>query len=165
LKSCGKMFMNLGAMVVAAWAVVTAFKWPLKTALFPLVVGIPFFLMATAEFALTLSRKKRLAEKEAAPETHVVEKGSEALPAGKTAVAYLLIISLLLIILLLGFPAGITLFVFLYLKVYGKEKWEISLFLTAVAYASLYGLFIKILNIPFHKGWLWEGLRSVGIEI
>jgi hypothetical protein len=159
----GKTFMTLGAMIVAAWATITALKWPLKTALFPVVVGIPFFLMATIELFLTLSGKDGMPRKDSPVNAPPPEEERESLPAGKTVVAFLLVMSLFALILLVGFVAGITLFVFLYLKVYGKERWGISLVLTAAACASIYGLFVRILNIPFPAGWVVERLRSMGI--
>ena len=46
-----KASLSLGVVIMAlsAWAVVSAFGWPWKAALFPLAIGIPMFLLAGAE--------------------------------------------------------------------------------------------------------------------
>ena len=42
--------MSLVLMIACVYGVITATKWPMKTALFPIVVEIPVFFMALAVF-------------------------------------------------------------------------------------------------------------------
>jgi hypothetical protein len=61
---------------------------------------------------------------------------------------------------LLGFSITIPLLVFSYLKIQSGEKWAISLFLTAVAWLVFYGLFVRLLTLPFPEGLIftWIGV-------
>jgi hypothetical protein len=66
-------------------------------------------------------------------------------------------------VLLIGFPIAVPLFVFLYMKLQGKEKWGVSLLMTFIAWASFYGLFVKFCDVPFMEGWVQQGLKVLGI--
>lgn len=146
--------MNLGAVAIAAWFVLTALKWPLKTAIFPIIVGIPVFFMALVELLYSLTQKEGITEKVDEEDINLPKIEEEALPVGRTLLSFMFIIGLLLLIFLFGFPLGVPLFVFLYLKIQGKESWGISVGLTALAWGSLYGLFVRLLNTPFPEGWV-----------
>jgi len=163
MRFSGKTWMSLSLMVIAAWAVITALKWPFTTALFPVVVGIPVFFLATSEFFSSLSKRKETVREVSSENAIPSEEKAEPLPVDRALVAFLLIIGFFLIIALLGFLIGVPLFIFLYLKIYGREKWGISVGFTAIAWACFYGLFIWLLNIPFEEGWLQEGLHALGI--
>jgi len=157
-----RVFMALGAMAVSAWMVIAALKWPLKTALFPVVIGIPVFLMALVEFLFSLYEKQEPAKKgkETLPPS---EPREEKLPLRRILFGFLFGVFLFVLILSFGFPIAIPAFVFLYTKVYGEEKWCLSLGLTAAAWVSFYGLFVWLLRLPFEKGLLQQGLKLLGI--
>ena len=154
--------MALGSTVISAYMVITALKWPLKTALFPVAIGIPVFLLAMSELALSLWGKE---------ETVNIPSMSPALPEGeeqelptrKIIFGFLFGVGFFALILLFSFPIAIPLFVFLYMKVYGKERWGITLILTAAAWASFYGLFVMVLHTLFGKGLLQTALKSLGV--
>ena len=78
-------------------------------------------------------------------------------------VAFILIFSFFLLVLLVGFPIAVPLFVFLYTKIYGKEKWWLSAGVAAGAWAGFYILFVLISNMHFGDGWIQQGLRAIGI--
>ena len=63
----------------------------------------------------------------------------------------------------LGFFIGIPLIVFLYLKVQSGESWPLSIGLTLFALLFFWGLFVKLLTLPFPQGVLfaWLGLDWV----
>ena len=46
--------MNLSLMTIAVGVVITAIKWPFKTAFFPVIVGVFLFFGATADLLLNL---------------------------------------------------------------------------------------------------------------
>lgn len=163
MRDKGRIFMSLSAMVIAAWIVITALKWPLGTALFPVIIGIPVFLMAMGELLLTISEKKHITEKQSTEALNVSKKMNKASSAPRTLLAFVMVGGLFLLILSLGFQIGVPLFVFLYLKIYGRERWGISMVLTASAWASIYIFFIRILNFPFQEGWVQKTLRTIGI--
>ena len=70
------------------------------------------------------------------------------------------IVGLFVAIWMIGFNIAIPLFVFLYLKVESREKWWFSLLFAGVGWAFVYGLFIRVLHIPFPEPqlFLWLGL-------
>jgi heme/copper-type cytochrome/quinol oxidase subunit 4 len=63
------------------------------------------------------------------------------------------------LVVLAGFPIAVPLFVFLYLKLQGREGWAMSLALTAGVFALFYGLFDALLHLPFPSGWLPDLLK------
>jgi hypothetical protein len=48
----------------------------------------------------------------------------------------------------------------LYLKLQGREGWVVSLALTAAVWGVFYGLFDRLLHLPFPAGWVqqWLGI-------
>jgi len=70
------------------------------------------------------------------------------------------ILGLFFAIWLLGFSMAVVLNTFLYLKVGAREKWLITIVLTAIAWVSFYGLFIYTLHVPFPDGLLLEWWRG-----
>jgi hypothetical protein len=61
---------------------------------------------------------------------------------------------------LLGFPIAIPLMMFAYFKFQGQEPWRLSIMLTVIAWFFFYGLFVRLLNLPFPDGHVqtWLGL-------
>ena len=143
--------------------ILTAIKWPFKTALFPLVIGVSVFLMAGAELILSLMARERKASKQGTLDFQLSEGMDEAVALRRTWVAFGWIASFFLLILSVGFSIAVPLFVFSYVKIHGKEKWGISILMGALAWVFFYGLFIRLLNTPMMEGWLFRGLRAIGI--
>lgn len=52
----------------------------------------------------------------------------------------------------LGFLVAIPLFLFLFLKIWAKESWLMSLALAAAVPAIVYLTFVYILSVPLHRG-------------
>jgi hypothetical protein len=59
----------------------------------------------------------------------------------------------------LGFSAAVPVVTFLYLRIGAREPWLISTVLTLLAFGFFYGLFDRVLRIPFPPGQLlgWLG--------
>ena len=55
-------------------------------------------------------------------------------------------------IYLLGFLIAIPLFLFLFLKLWARESWKLSLCLSGVVVGITYFLFMYILRVPLHRG-------------
>jgi len=159
----GRTWMSLGVMVVAAWGVIKALSWPLTTALFPVVIGIPVFILAASEFISSLSKSEKKDIKPSAKGAVPRKEKTERIPLRKDVLAFLLILSFFFLILLVGFPIAVPLFVFLYMKIYGREKWGLSAGLAAAAWGGFYGLFVLVSNIHFEEGWIQQGLRALGV--
>jgi len=163
MRFSGRTWMSLGVMVVAVWAVIKALSWPLTTALFPVVIGIPVFILAASEVFSSFSKGEETTGDRSAKGAVSKREKPERIPAGRDVLAFLLILSFFLLILLVGFPMAVPLFVFFYVKIYGREKWVLSIGLAAMAWTGFYGLFIVVSNIHFEEGWIQQGLRALGI--
>ncbi len=136
-------------MIATGYGVVTAWHWPAKAALFPLAIGIPLFCFAAAEAAWALFGSRERGG--AAMDFQVSVEGHGTRRTG-IAVAWML--GFFAAIMLLGFPIAVPLFVFLYLRLQGREGWVLSVVMTAVVWALFYGLFDRLLHLPFAVGWL-----------
>jgi putative tricarboxylic transport membrane protein len=142
-------------MIVAGYGVIAASAWPWKAALFPLVIGIPLFCLAAAEALWTLLGKAPAQPDEA--KDFQLSIGKDSLR--RTLVATGWILAFFAAIVLLGFPVAVPLFVFLYLRLQGREGWIVSIVMTAAVWGVFYGLFDLMLHLPFPTGWLvaWLG--------
>jgi hypothetical protein len=153
--SPGKVIMTAAIVAVTGWMVLTAWSWPFRAALFPLVVGIPVFVMAVVELALTLLGKvKGIEEESLGADFRLSDAIDQRLADQRTMHMALWIVAFFALILVVGFPIAAPLFFLLYLKFGAKESWGIAIGLAAVAWLSFYGLFVVLLNTPFEAGWL-----------
>lgn len=158
-----KNLMNLVLMVISAIVIITALKWPLKAALFPLIIGIAAFGMSTAEFLLGTfeKEKEKGAKKEAAIDFSFSEDIDKTVALRRTLIIFAWILGFFLMVILFGFPITVPLFMFIYLKFQGREKWGISIILSALGWGCFYGLFVWLLDTPFEEGLL-QKLLGIG---
>lgn len=158
-----KVMLSFCLMVLTAWMTITAFKWPLQTAIFPLIIGIPVFFMSTIEFCLSILGKE--GDDRGTSDEYFKVPGNEETPllTRRFLLAFIWIFGLFLLILLFGFVLAIPLFVLLHLKLHGREKWGLTLGLTFVTWGVFYCLFVKILHVPFQEGLAQRGLRALGV--
>ena len=59
---------------------------------------------------------------------------------------------------LLGSLIALPLFLLLYLKVRSKEGWVLSVGMAVAMFGFLYGVFVAVLSVRLHEGWLWNRL-------
>ncbi len=162
MKSSGRAWMSLAIMLVAVGIIISALRWPFKAALFPMVVGIPLFILSTVQFLKSAFLGKGHI-KEATIDFKLSEMEDKALEKKRTIHIFLWILGFFFMVLLIGFPIAVPLFVLLYMKLQGKEKWGVSLLLTFIGWVSFYGLFVKFCDVPFMEGWVQQGLRALRI--
>jgi hypothetical protein len=157
MHSKASLVLGVGIMLLSAAAVVIALDWPWKARLFPLVIGIPVFCMATAEVVSGLLDPAARSEAMEFKLTGHTPGGSVA---RRTLLAVAWMIGFFAAIVLLGFLVAVPLFVFLYLKLQGREGWGMSLGFCAAVWAFFYGIFDRLLHLPFPAGWIqqWFGL-------
>jgi putative tricarboxylic transport membrane protein len=136
-------------MIMSGYGVVTATAWPWKAALFPLVIGVPLFCLAAAEALWTLFGS---APVDTDAKDFQLSTGKEAGRRTTAAVAWIL--AFFAAVVLLGFPIAVPLFVLLYLKLQGREGWVLSILMTLGVWGVFYGLFDRLLHLPFPTGWL-----------
>ncbi len=147
----------LAVMAVAAFGVYGALGWPLKAKLFPLVIAIPLFFLASAEAAWTMFGR---ATKSDAVDFQMSDHLPRAQVLRRTLLAAGWILGFFALILLLGFKVAVPLFVLLYLRLQGREGWVLSLAFAFGLWAFFYGLFDYLLHLPFPAGWIqtWIGI-------
>ena len=138
-------------MAVSGYGIVAAWSWPWKAALFPLAIGIPLFGLAAIEALWTLfGSTARTETKDFQLSEHVPPRET----LRRTGIAAAWILGFFAAILLFGFPIAVAVFVFAYLKFQGGESWLFSLVFTAATWGAFYGLFDRLLHLPFPAGWL-----------
>jgi hypothetical protein len=149
--------LSVAVMVLAAWGVFSAWSWPAKAALFPLVISIPLFLLAAAEVVWVLLGS----EQSTAADFKLSEHLPKDVALRRTAVAVGWILGFFAAILLLGFGVAVPVFVFAYLKVQGKAGWVFTAVFSAAVWGFFYGLFDLLLHLPFPDGWV-QSLFAAG---
>jgi hypothetical protein len=157
----GRAVMSLCIMLVGAGVVIQAAQWPFKAALFPLIVGVPVFLLALVDFLLTSFEKE---DKERATiDFKFYGHEDKALEKKRTLSIFLWILGFFFLVILVGFPIAVPLFVFCYLKLEGREGWLVTLLATSITWVTFYGLFVRFLNVPFMEGWIQKALIALGV--
>jgi hypothetical protein len=113
-----------------------------RAGLFPWVIGIPTLLLTLVQLAKDVTRPK---------EAHAT--GHEAISPEAVRYRTLSIIGwtlgCFLAIWLLGFSYAVPLFIFLYLKLEGREGWLMTIAVTFFSWLFFYMLFERMLNVPF----------------
>jgi putative tricarboxylic transport membrane protein len=147
-------------VVVISLALLQSRSFNVRAGLFPWVVGFPLLCLLLVQLAKELMGK-------AAGRTRVLhdEEDEPAMPAQvvnrRTAGMFGWIMGYFIAIWLLGFPGGCALCSFVQLKFGSKEKWAVSVILTAGIWAFVYLLFERTLHVPFPAGYLFETLGMV----
>jgi hypothetical protein len=154
----GRAIMSLCVAIVAVIVVLMSLKWPFKTALFPIIIGIPVALMAGGEFLMSLRGQKK-AER-GGVDFKLSEDVDPQVALQRTVRTFAWIVGFFLLIVFFGFPIAIPLFLFLNLKFQARESWGLTLVLTVLTSVFFYGLFVRLLDIPFYEGWV---LRTLGL--
>jgi hypothetical protein len=139
----GAALFSLALALVAGFAVYTALGWPPKAALFPLTMGIPLFVLATAQTVLDLRDPR-------AP-------SGPAIARRRSLAVFAWMVTFIVLVLLLGFPIAVPLFVFSYLVMESRERWGLSIVLAAAAWGFFHLVFERLLHFPFEAGLLLQG--------
>jgi hypothetical protein len=82
-----------------------------------------------------------------------------ALARKRTIAIVVWTLGFLVLIILVGFPLAVPIFVLAYLKVAGREAWALTVVLTAVSWVFMEGLFNRFLHLPFSEGLIFGLLR------
>ncbi len=123
--------------------------WGQKSALFPLVIGIPTLILALIQVAIDIRGRPPRAK----PPGGGLDVPPEVLRR-RTQVILLAIVGFVVASWLLGFTLAVPLVTLLYLKFGAGERWPISLALTVAAGLSFYLIFVQGLNVPMPEGLL-----------
>jgi len=156
MPSKASLGLAVSIFVVSIWGIVSALSWPSKAALFPLVISIPLACLAAVEVVWVVLGA---AAKNDASDFKLSDHLPRSVTLRRTALAIGWILGFFAAILLAGFPVAVPLFVFLYLRIQGKEGWTFSAIFTLVVWGGFYLLFDQLLHLPFPAGWIraWLG--------
>ena len=135
----------------------------MQARLYPWAIGIPMLILAIVQVILELKGVKAKQSSDATPMDYQFSKVTDPVLARKrTITMFSWLVGFFFGIWLLGFPIAIALMMFTYLKFQGGESWVLSITLTIVAWLFFYGLFVRLLHLPFPEGLLitWLGLGA-----
>ena len=165
MKLTCQAFMSMGLMIASAYAVIAAMKWPMKTALFPIVVGIPVFFMALAVFVQEQmgKRTEKCASGDSAMDFKLSSSENQELANKRTLDIVFWMVGFFVLILLVGFSLSIPIYFIAFLRFRCRESWRLTIILSAIAWGFFYGMFVWLLNTPFMDGWIVRGLGFMGI--
>jgi hypothetical protein len=150
-----RFLLPLAGAVIAGYALYASLYWPFKTGLFPRVIALPLLALSLVELLLYITGRE-VERGGHAVDFELTKDIAPALARKRTATIFAWIFGFLLLILLAGFPLAVPLFVLLYLKVAGKERWLLTLLLTLLSWVTIEGLFNRLLHLPFPQGWLFS---------
>jgi len=159
MKLRSRAFFTLFVIALFIWAVLSTKGWGFKASIFPLIIGIPALGMGILQLVFDLTEGKRKA-KEGPSSDLEFEKEVDPDVARKRAFTTMAwIVGFMIGIELLGIYVSSILFVFLYLKVQSSERWPISVVMTVFSGLFIYGLFDRLLHVPFPPGLLIDLIR------
>jgi putative tricarboxylic transport membrane protein len=123
-----------------------------RAGLFPWVIGIPTLILALCQLGKDLFGREKPAGELAAWEVAV--QVTPEVTRKRTITVLLWIGGFFVSIWLLGFSYSIPLSMLLYLKFAGREKWPMAIAVSFFTWLFVYGLFDRLLSIPFPDGKL-----------
>ena len=151
------------ALIFFCVFVYMAQDWRMQARLYPWAIGIPMLVLAIVQVILELKGVKAKQSSDATPMDYQFSQVTDPVIARKrTIIMFSWLVGFFFGIWLLGFPIAIALMMFTYLKFQGRESWVLSSGLTVIAWLFFWGLFVRLLNLPFPEGLLitWLGLGA-----
>ena len=149
MKGEGLAFTAFVACVMAG-ALWLARDWPIRASIGVLVLGSVGVVLALWQFILEL-RSKESTQKRSAFEIPTVKTEAKW---GNVEI-WLWIVGFYFLILLVGFLVAVPLFVLAYAKTY-RASWRLAGCLSLIAWAFVYGVFEKILHVPWPTPLLYS---------
>ncbi len=147
----------LGLVVILALALWKSRNFNVRAGLFPWAIGFPLLGLLLLQFFRDLMGRTGVQS-----QGRHVEEEDQGVPADvvrcRTRNMFGWILIYFLAIWILGFTAGATLCCFIQLKFASKERWLMTLIMTAGLWAFVYLLFDRTLHVPFPAGYLFEVL-------
>jgi len=150
-----RFWFGLAVALIGGYTLYASMNWPFKTALFPRLIGVPLLILAAVETALSVFGAEKQREGPAT-DFQLTTDVEPAVARKRTLMIVGWTVGFFVLILAAGFPLAVPLFVFLYLKLEGKEGWLLTLSLTVAAGLFMQGVFNRLLHLPFPPGWIWS---------
>jgi TctA family transporter len=144
--------------ILLALALFQSRNFGYRAGLFPWVIGIPTLILALVQLSKNLwgreKPKAALAAWEAAVDV------SPEVVRHRTVSILIWTIGFFIAIWLLGFSYAVPVAMVLYLKIAGREKWPITIAVSFFTWAFCYGLFERVLSIPFPDGLIFTWFKG-----
>jgi hypothetical protein len=163
--------MTAAFAIVGVWALMEAWAWPLRAALFPLGAASLLLLVALLKLAVDLAGPPAAptpstavqARPSSPADEHEDDETSDAEPTDVFATApprvWLSAITWMgaffLLLWLLGALVAVPLFAVVYLRAVSRESFVLAGAYGLACWAFTYGLFDRLLHIPLPAGTLW----------
>lgn len=146
-----KTLFTLFILLLLSWAVYIATDWPLRASIIVLVLGSVGVVLSLVQLIFDIVPKGAVS---AEPEG-IAFDAPALKPESRWGNLEIWgwILAFYVSIHLIGFPAAVPLFVFAYAKGY-RASWGLALALAAIGWGFLYGLFEKILHVPWPESLL-----------
>ena len=151
------------ALIFFCVFVYLAQDWRMQARLYPWTIGVPMLILAIVQVILDLKGVKAKQSSDATPMDYQFSQVTDPVIARKrTITMFSWLVGFFFGIWLLGFPIAIALMMFTYLKFQGRESWVLSIALTVIAWIFFWGLFVKLLTLPFPEGLIitWLGIGA-----
>jgi hypothetical protein len=142
----GKFAMTVVMLSVFVAMVGIASQYPPDARFMPLIVGIP--AIALCLLRLGLDFRDALRSKAPAPAAH------DERTVRREMIMWAYFIGLVGGLLLFGFLLAIPVFVVVFLRHWAQTSWRFALGLTATASVILYTVFVRVLGVALHPGFV-----------
>ena len=152
---------SLLVLVFFVYLVWEAQEWRLQARLYPLAIGIPMIVLAVINIVQELSGPKKEAASNTPVDFQLTQTVEPAVAVRRTLTMLSWIVGFLAGIWVLGFSITIAGMTFGFLKIQNRERWVMSLVLTASAWLVYYVVFERTLLLPFPEGQIF---RWLGME-
>jgi putative tricarboxylic transport membrane protein len=143
---------TLVVIVLLSLALWQSRNFGFRAGLFPWVIGTPTLVLACFQLGRDILGKKKKAA--ASLIENVEEEIDPAVVKQRTIAVILWTVGFFLAIWFLGFSYAVPLTILLYLKFAGKESWLMTASVTFFSWLFYWGLFERLLNVPFPEGLL-----------
>jgi hypothetical protein len=152
---------SLLVLVFFGYLVWEAQEWRLQARLYPLAIGIPMIALAVINIVEELRGPKKEAASNTPVDFQLTQTVEPAVAVRRTLNMLSWIVGFLAGIWVLGFSITIAGMTFGFLKIQSRERWVMSLVLTASAWLVYYVVFERTLLLPFPEGQIF---RWLGME-
>jgi putative tricarboxylic transport membrane protein len=153
-------FFTLAVIAILALALWQSRNFGYRAGLFPWVIGTPTLILAFFQLARDLVGKQKKVRAELVESAEGRVEVAPKLARQRTISIVLWTIGFFLAIWLIGFSYAVPLTIFLYLKFAGNEKWPLTLVVTFFSWLFYWGLFERLLRVPFPEGLLISFIKG-----
>ena len=150
---------SMVAVVFFAVFVYEAHEWRLQARLYPWAIGIPMLVLAIVQVIMDLRGYEAKESSDGAPvDFQFAQQADPEAAKKRTIIMFLWLLGFFFAVVLFGFSIAIPAMVFGYTYIQSKEPLVLCLCLTVGAWVFFWGLFVKLLTLPFPDGLVFSFL-------